>query len=74
MSFLSYWGAIAATRTIFCIVLFGAFPMQVATTTPQTSSGLLAVGPDMAKVLAVLCKASLSSVSLYFDNSMVKAI
>jgi hypothetical protein len=38
--------------------------MQVATTAPQTSRGLLAVGPDMAKVLAVEApsKASLSSV------------
>jgi hypothetical protein len=33
----------------------------VATTAPQTSMGLLAVGPDMAKVLAV-------------DDNMVKAI
>jgi hypothetical protein len=42
------------------VIFFGAFPMQVATTTPQTSRGLLAVGPDIAKVLAVvaLCKAS----------------
>jgi hypothetical protein len=38
--------------------------MQVATTTPQTSRLLLAVRPDMAKVLAVvaLCEASLCSV------------
>jgi hypothetical protein len=38
--------------------------MQMDTTAPQTSRGLLAVGPDMAKVLAViaLCKASLCSV------------
>jgi hypothetical protein len=38
--------------------------MQVATTTAQTSNGLLAVGSDMAKVLAVLTlhKAGLSSV------------
>jgi hypothetical protein len=41
-----------------------AFSMQVATTTPQTSSGLLTFGPDMAKVLivAALRKANLSSV------------
>jgi hypothetical protein len=34
--------------------------MQEATTTPQTLRGLLAVGSDMTKVLAViaLCKAS----------------
>jgi hypothetical protein len=38
--------------------------MQVATPAPQTLKGLLAVGPDMAKVLAflALCKASLRSV------------
>jgi hypothetical protein len=37
--------------------------MQVATTAPQTSRGLFAVGPDMAEVLAVvsLRKDSLSS-------------
>jgi hypothetical protein len=38
--------------------------MQVATTIPQTSRGLLAIGLDMTKVLAVvaMCKTSLSSV------------
>jgi hypothetical protein len=38
--------------------------MQVATTAPQTSRELLAVRPDIAKVLAVVAlrKASLSSV------------
>jgi hypothetical protein len=38
--------------------------MQVATTAPQTSMGLIAVGPDMTKVLAVVAlhKASLKSV------------
>jgi hypothetical protein len=37
--------------------------MQVAATAPQTSRGLLAVDPDMAKVLAIVAlrKASLSS-------------
>jgi hypothetical protein len=37
--------------------------VQVATTAPLTSRGLLAVGPNMAKDLAVvaLCKDSLSS-------------
>jgi hypothetical protein len=45
-------------------LLFRPFPMQVATTAPQTSWGLFAVGPDMAQVLAVVAplKASLSSV------------
>jgi hypothetical protein len=33
------------------VFLFGASPMQVATTAQQTSRGLLAVGPDMDKVL-----------------------
>jgi hypothetical protein len=38
--------------------------MQVATTAPQMLRGLLAVGPDVAKVLAVVAlhKATLSSV------------
>jgi hypothetical protein len=38
--------------------------MQVATTAPETLRGLLAVGPDMAKVLAAVAlrKASLSAV------------
>jgi hypothetical protein len=38
--------------------------MQVDTTPPQTSKGLLAVGPDMAKILVVeaLLKINLSSV------------
>jgi hypothetical protein len=55
------------------IRLFVAFPMPVATT-PQTLKGFPAVGPDLAKVMAVvaLCKASLSSVCLYLDNNMVK--
>jgi hypothetical protein len=61
--FLSYYGAIAAAWHISCIYLFRAFPMHTATT-PQTSRGLLAVGPDMTEVLAVLAlhKISLSSV------------
>jgi hypothetical protein len=77
MRFLSfYWGAIAATCHRFCINFFGAFPMQVVTTTPQTSRGLLAIGPDMARVLAFveLHEPSLSSVWFYLDNNMVKAI
>jgi hypothetical protein len=65
MRFLSfYYGAMAAILCRFFILLFGVFLIQVATITPQTSRGLLAVGPDMAKVLAVVAlrKASLSSV------------
>jgi hypothetical protein len=63
MRFLSFYlGAIAAARRRFCICLFRAFPMQVVTTTPQTSKRLLAVGPDTAKILAVVAlrKTSLS--------------
>jgi hypothetical protein len=50
--------------------------MLVATARPQTSRGLLAVRPDMTKVLAVVAlhKASLSSVRFYLDDNMVKAI
>jgi hypothetical protein len=52
MWFLSFYeGAIAETRCRSSIRLFGAFPMQVATTAPQTSRALLAVFPDMAKIL-----------------------
>jgi hypothetical protein len=59
-----YWCSIAAAQRRFCICFFRTFPMQVATTAPQTSRGLLTVDPDMAKALPVvaLCKASLSSV------------
>jgi hypothetical protein len=50
--------------------------MQVATTTRQTSRGLFVVGPDMAKVLAVVAlpKSSLSSNWYYLDDNMVKDI
>jgi hypothetical protein len=45
-------------------VSFWAFPMQVATIAPQILRVLLAVGPDMAKVLAVVAlrNPSLSSI------------
>jgi hypothetical protein len=65
MRFLSFYCcAIATAWHTFYIYLFRAFFMQVATTTPQTPRGLLAVGLDMAKVVAVVAqhKASLSSV------------
>jgi hypothetical protein len=57
-------GATATSRRRFSIRLFGAFPMRVVTTRPKTSSGMFAVGPDMAKILGVeaLRKASLNSV------------
>jgi hypothetical protein len=47
--------------------------MQVATNAPQTSRGLLAVGPYMAKGLIVVAlrKASLSSVWFCLDDDMV---
>jgi hypothetical protein len=59
-----YYGAIVAARRKSRICLFRAFPMQVTTTATQTLRGLLTVGPDMAKVLAVvvLRKASVNSV------------
>jgi hypothetical protein len=46
------------------LILLKVFPAQVATVEPQASSGLLATGSDMAKVLAVVAlrKASSSSV------------
>jgi hypothetical protein len=77
MRFLSfYWGAIAVARHRFCIYLFGALPMQVATTAQQTLCKLLAGDPDMAKVLAViaLLKASLSFVQFPLDNNIFKAV
>jgi hypothetical protein len=43
--------------------------MQVATTTPQTSRWLLAVGPDMVKVLTVVALRKSKS-----DDYMVQAI
>jgi hypothetical protein len=50
--------------------------MQMATTAPQSSRCLFAVGPDMAKILAeiALRKAFLSSAQLYLDNNMVNAV
>jgi hypothetical protein len=50
--------------------------MEVTTYAPQTLRGLLAVVPDMAKILPVvaLLKANLSSVELCLDNNIVKAI
>jgi hypothetical protein len=50
--------------------------VQVAITAPQTSTGLLAVGPDMAKVLTVvtLHKGSPSTVWFYLDDNMVQAV
>jgi hypothetical protein len=64
--FSFYYGAIGATMRGFCARLFGAFSMKVATTAPQTSGELLAVGQVLAKVL--------SSVEIYLDNNMIKAI
>jgi hypothetical protein len=57
-------------------VFSGQVSLQVATAAPQTLRRLLAVGPDKAKVLAVvaLCNTSVSSVELYLDDNMVKAI
>jgi hypothetical protein len=74
MRFLSFYqGAIAATRHTFCIRLFEAFPITSAAATPQTSMGLLAVGPDMAKTLTVVAlrKTSLISLWFYLDDNMV---
>jgi hypothetical protein len=50
--------------------------MQVATTAPQTSRGLLADDPDMVKVVIVVAlrKASLSSIWVYLDDNVVQAI
>jgi hypothetical protein len=50
--------------------------MQVGTTAHQSSRGLLAVGPDMAKVLALTAQheGSLTLLELYRDDIMLKAI
>jgi hypothetical protein len=56
--------AIAATRPISYIHLFGAFLMQVATTLPQTARVLLAVGQDKAKVFAVVALSKTSLISV----------
>jgi hypothetical protein len=77
MRFFSFYqAAIAAAWCRFCICLFSVFPMQVATTAPQTSKGLLTVDPEMAKVQAAvgLHKAMLSPIQLYLDDDMVKVI
>jgi hypothetical protein len=49
--------------------------VQVATTAPETLRGLFAVGPQTAKVLAVVAlnKTSLNSVKIDLDN-LFKAI
>jgi hypothetical protein len=51
---------------------FQDIPYARATIAPQTPRRLLAVGPDMAKILPVvaLCKANLGSVYLYLDKVM----
>jgi hypothetical protein len=67
----------ANTALVCCYFrLFRAFPMQEAVTAPQTSTELLAVGPDVAKVFAVvaLSTASLSPIWFYLDDNVVKAI
>jgi hypothetical protein len=48
----------------------------VATTTPQTYSGLLAVGPDMSKVLRVVAmsKTRLAYIGFYLDNNVIQAV
>jgi hypothetical protein len=76
MSLLSFLeGANLAGRNIF---LFGfrAITMQLVGTGLQTSRGLLAVCPGVTQVLAVVAlrKACVSSVELYHDDNMIKAI
>jgi hypothetical protein len=54
MRFLSFsYGEVVAARCRFCC-LFRVFPMQEATTATQAWWRLSALGPDMAKVLAVV--------------------
>jgi hypothetical protein len=59
------------TIKVDTVFVFTEFPVQVATTAPETPRELLAFGPDVARVLAVVAlgKASLSS-----DDNMIKAI
>jgi hypothetical protein len=50
--------------------------MLVAPTAQQTSKGLVAVGRDMAKILAIIAprKTGLNSAKLYLDDNMVETI
>jgi hypothetical protein len=60
------WKIIFFFRTLF---------VQVAATAPQTTGRLLAVFPNMAKLLAViaLCKPILSFIVFYPDCNVAKA-
>jgi hypothetical protein len=57
------------------IPFLGALLVQVTTPAPQVAGRLLAVCPDVAKLLAVmaLLKTILSSVCLYPDRDMAEA-
>jgi hypothetical protein len=61
--------AVAACPYGCCIALFRAFLVQVTAPTPHTRVTLLAVSPDMAKILAVetLRETSLSFLGVYPD-------
>jgi hypothetical protein len=76
MKFLSvHQLAVVACRYRCCIALFQAFLAQVTVPTSHTMGRLLAVSPDMAKLLAVvtLHETSLGFVPFYPDCNMAKA-
>jgi hypothetical protein len=76
MRFLSFSQlAVAACRCRRCILFLRTVSMQVATPTPQTAGRLLAVGPDVAKFLAVVAlrKGVLRFVGLYLDGNVAES-
>ncbi|PNF35561.1 hypothetical protein B7P43_G03721 [Cryptotermes secundus] len=72
LSRISSWRA--AYLYVCCVALSRALLVQVTAPTPHTTGRLLAVGPDMAELLAVvtLRETSLGCVRLFPDCSMAK--
>jgi hypothetical protein len=64
--------AIAESRRRFSVFSFWALLLYVAASTPYTLGGLLAVCPDVPKLLAVVAlrQASLSPIGLHLDNDV----
>jgi hypothetical protein len=48
--------SVAELRFVCCVVPLQSLSIPIATSAPETSCGLLAVDPDVAKTLAVLCQ------------------
>jgi hypothetical protein len=67
--------AVAACQCRYCVAFFQTFFVQVASPTSQATERLLAVCPDMTKLLEVvaLCKTILNFIHVYPDSSVAKA-